>query len=194
MGTPKALLPFDGASCLALVLEACRGAGVVDVVTVVAAGQPSLGAAAAALGARVVENFLPEEGQTSSLRAGVAALGGGARAFLIFPVDYPLVRAHDVSALLSAYQARAPGQTVFIPSHGGRRGHPVLVDVALAPALLALPPGASARDVLHAHPRAIVHVERPDDGVLRDMDTPEDYARCLARFRAGSAAAGSKPV
>ena len=34
-----------------------------------------------------------------------------------------------------------------------------------------------ARVVLRAHADAILEVEAPDDGVLIDVDDPEDYAR-----------------
>jgi CTP:molybdopterin cytidylyltransferase MocA len=36
---------------------------------------------------------------------------------------------------------------------------------------------------MSAHASEIVHVEAADDRVLLDMDTPEDYAQCLGRFR-----------
>jgi molybdenum cofactor cytidylyltransferase len=86
---------------------------------------------------------------------------------------------------MTAFRARRPGQRIFVPSFAHRRGHPVLVEAALAPAFLALGEGASARDVIGAHPDQLVHVEAADDRVLLDMDTPDDYRRCLARFRAG---------
>jgi molybdenum cofactor cytidylyltransferase len=184
MGRPKALLDFDGRPALALVLDACRGAGDVPPIVVV-----SPAGAAWLAGAPVVcaINEQPERGQLSSLQVGLARLPAGAEAFLVFPVDYPLVRAEDVAALVTAFAARAAegAPRLFVPSSGRRRGHPLLVDAALAPEILALPAGATTRTFVAAHDREIAHVDAASDRVLLDMDTPEEYARCLARHRAG---------
>ena len=180
MGRPKALLTFDGQSCLALVLGACRDGGVSRVVMVTG---PQGGAvreeAARTLPIIAAVNEQPERGMLTSLQADAAG-------FLIFPVDFPLAPAVEVRRLLAAFAGRAPGQRIFIPSFERRRGHPVLVDAALAPEFLALPEDASARAVMTVHAGEIVHVEAADDRVLVDMDTPEDYQRCLARHRRGA--------
>ncbi len=154
-------------------------------------------------------NPQPDLGQTSSLLAGLQVLPAGVCAFLIYPVDYPLVRAGDLDRLYEAYaqpmregeSASSPtgdrsdagsgsglGESPLIvaPSFRRRRGHPVLVDASLAPELLALAPGGSARDVLARHAGRTRYVDFDDDRVLVDMDTPEDYAHCLARYAFGS--------
>jgi molybdenum cofactor cytidylyltransferase len=183
MGRPKALLDFDGQPCVSLVASACQQAGVGVVLVTGPAGEAVRAACPGEV--RQALNHHPERGMLSSLQAGLAALPPDAAAFLIFPVDYPLAPAAEVRRLMTAFRARRPGQRIFVPSFAHRRGHPVLVEAALAPAFLALGEGASARDVIGAHPDQLVHVEAADDRVLLDMDTPDDYRRCLARFRAG---------
>jgi CTP:molybdopterin cytidylyltransferase MocA len=185
MGSPKALLDFDGRTCLELVLGTCRDAGL----AIVLVTSPT-GAEVRARAGGVVEaiNEHPERGMLSSLQAGLTRLPGDAAAFLIFPVDYPLVPATEVRRLLAAFAARERGPLIFIPSCQRRRGHPVLVDVALAPEYLALDQTATPRSVLAAHASEISHLETDDDRVLMDMDTPADYERCLRRYRAEPAA------
>jgi len=180
MGRPKAVLDFDGTSCVARVLAACREGGAADIVVVTA---PS-GAEVRALCGGTIEavNEHPERGMLSSLQAGLRALPA-ATAFLIFPVDFPLVPAREVRRLIDAFRGRSAGQRIFMPSFDHRRGHPVLVEAALAAEFLALPLESSARAVMAAHEREIVHVRADDDRVLMDMDTPDDYERCLARSR-----------
>jgi nicotine blue oxidoreductase len=186
MGRPKALLDFDGRCCLELVLAACA-AGVQRVIVVTAPGGEAVRARAGAPGLAITlaENPHPERGMLTSLQAGLAVLPEDARAFLIFPVDFPLSPGPEVARLCQAYRQRGPDQTIFIPSFARRRGHPVLVDATLAPEFLAIPETGTARQVMTAHAAEIVHLEAGDDRVLMDMDTPEDYARCLGRFRAG---------
>jgi molybdenum cofactor cytidylyltransferase len=136
--------------------------------------------------ARLVINHAPELGQTSSLRAGLSVLPPSAEGFLIYPVDHPLVTAADVGRLIDAYVdviARTQERPALVaPSFAGRRGHPVVVDAALAPAILALPEGGSAREVLRAHAGRSHFVTFDDDRVLMDMDTPDAYEACRLRL------------
>ena len=48
---------------------------------------------------------------------------------------------------------------------------------------LALPDDAPARTVIRSRPERIVHVEFGEAFILLDMDTPQDYADCLAAYR-----------
>ena len=187
MGKPKALLDFHGHPCVGVVLASCAAAGLQRVVLVTAPAGEAVRAAAfhAGIATTPVINQHPERGMLSSLQEGLRALPGDAPAFFIFPVDFPLAPAQEIRRLWLAFAGRSPGQRIFVPSYARRRGHPVLLDAALAPELLALDPTASARVVMQAHAAEIVHLEAADDRVLMDMDTPEDYQRCLARHAAG---------
>jgi molybdenum cofactor cytidylyltransferase len=186
MGEAKALLDFHGRPCLELVLASCAEGGLRRVIVVTAPAADAVRARAThpALAVIAAVNPTPERGMLSSLQAGLRALPAGASAFLIFPVDFPLSPGREVRRLLDAFAARGADQRIFIPSHGRRRGHPVLVDAALAPELLALPPEATARALMTGHASEIVYTEAADDRVLMDMDTPDDYRRCLARYLA----------
>jgi CTP:molybdopterin cytidylyltransferase MocA len=180
MGRPKALLDFDGQTCVARVVDTCRQAGVSEIVLVTSpAGGAVRGEAPGTIEAL---NPAPERGMLSSLQAGLERLPGSAQGFLIYPVDYPVVPVAEVRRLLEAFETRTSGR-IFIPSFDHRRGHPVLVHAALAGEFLALDSSSSARAVMTAHAGEIVHVEAADDRVLLDMDTPEDYRRCLERLR-----------
>ncbi len=74
------------------------------------------------------------------------------------------------------------GMDFAIPIYEGKRGHPVLMRAACAPEFLALPDGASARDILHTRRARTRYVEVADPAILDDIDDPEDYAR----WRGGS--------
>ena len=194
MGKPKALLDFDGRTALRLVVEAAAAAGVETSAIVV--GHRSAEVMAAHVfedlpgSRRWVLNADEESEQIVSLQLGLKALGAEAcEWFFIHPVDYPLVTAEDYRLLLQSVIAKAgsrqdrePAVRVVYLSHDRRRGHPVLCRGDLAPALLALGPAATAREVLEREPCA--YVLTGNAGVLQDMDTPEDYQRLLALHRA----------
>ncbi len=182
MGSPKALCDFDGRTALDLVMAACGGLGTPVVV---------LGAAREEIQRRVdLSRVTPainddwEEGQTSSLKIGLSTLSPAAEAFLLFPVDFPVVLREDVDALEAAYRKnKNPHKTIFIPSYSLQRGHPVLCRRELADEFLALAGEAPARTVINRRPDRIRYVDFDKPYVLLDMDTPEDYRRCLDAYR-----------
>jgi molybdenum cofactor cytidylyltransferase len=181
MGRPKALLDFDGRTCLELALDAM--AGLATPVVVLGPNRAELEARVDLSAARVAVNPDVSSGQTASLKAGLALLDPAADGFLFQPVDCPLVTRRDVARLVDAFRAQ-PSKDVFVPSHALRRGHPILCRRGIAREILELPPGTPARAALFGRPERLVHVLFDEAYILMDMDTPEDYAGCLAAWRA----------
>jgi CTP:molybdopterin cytidylyltransferase MocA len=179
MGRPKALLPFDGTPALQLVLDACRGAKLGTPIVVLGKSADAVRAAVQLDSCTVVVNPDPSRGQTSSLKLALRSLPADCEAFLLFPADYPLVTAAEIEPLLSAKS----GKQITIPSCNMRRGHPVLIDVAIRAEILRLKDNESLRTVLHRHVNRVHHVNVSSKAVLMDMDTPEDYERCLEAYR-----------
>lgn len=168
MGRIKALLPLDGETFLdrqiRLLEPHCS-----PVVVVVGehAAEIEAGKLRPAL---TVINPHPERGMLSSLQCGLAALPKDVDAFLFTPVDLPRISKETVEQLAHAVGS-AP---IVIPRCHGRRGHPVLMDASLRPELLAA--SGSPRDVIERHASQVRYLEVDDDGILVDVDTPEEYA------------------
>jgi molybdenum cofactor cytidylyltransferase len=179
MGEPKALLALGGATFLARTVAALRDGGCGEVVVV--AGPPGdetarrVAEEAERLGARVAVNAQPNSEQADSLRAGLLALSPLAQAAVVLPVDVPAAGAEAVRAVVDAFRAR--GAPIVRAAHGGRNGHPVLFARSVFPELLVehLPEGA--RTVIHRHADVSESVEVAAEGVLADVDTPDDYRR-----------------
>jgi len=184
MGRPKPLLDFRGETFLdrqiALYKRECRTV----IVVLGYAAQEIAGGLNRADEAVLVLNPRPERGQLSSLQCGLRALPSGCEAAFFLPVDSPGVRAETVRALISAWRSQTEKPDFVIPREGGRRGHPVLLRPALAAQILALPEGATARDVIHAHSDSTLYVELDDSWIHRDIDTPADYAALVAEVEA----------
>ncbi len=174
MGAFKPALDFAGKSLLARCVETFLA--LCGSVIVVAGHEADRTAAllAAYPTVRVLRNPDYDAGMFTSVRAGVAAVGA-ARCFLT-PGDHPLISPRTCGRLLQA------AGTIVVPSHDGKAGHPVLLDAALIPEILAEPADSNLRAVLSRHERTFVTVDDP--GILFDVDTMEDYRAAVAAFAA----------
>jgi molybdenum cofactor cytidylyltransferase len=127
------------------------------------------------LGVRVVQNPTTAQGMGHSLAAGAERLLAESRAdaVAIFLADMPSIRRHSLEALMAC----ATPDRIVLPSHQGKRGHPVLFGRDFWPQLATLGGDAGARAVLQHNAEALHIVELNDAGVLQDIDTPADLAR-----------------
>lgn len=180
IGRPKPLLPTgDGTSFLEAILETMTGTAVDEVRVVVGHEAEQVIDVGGLVRHVIVHNREFERGMLSSVQAGIRALPSGTTAFLVWPVDQPLVRADTVDRIIDAWKRRhAP---VVVPTHHGKRGHPTLFSAKLSAELLRAPEDEGARAVVHAHEKNLVEVEVDDPGILTDIDTPQEYRKAFGR-------------
>jgi CTP:molybdopterin cytidylyltransferase MocA len=171
MGRPKASLTMGpgGRTFLDSILATIDAAGIGAVRVVVAPGHEPLPRGA-------VVNPDPRGGMLSSVKCGLRAFQDDLDAVLVWPVDHPRVATATVVAMIAAF--RRTWTPVVVPTHRGKRGHPVLFASQLIPELLAADPSRGARTVVHAHDDRL-ELPVSDFGVIEDIDTPEDYARAF---------------
>ena len=173
MGRPKALLEFQDETFIGR-LQRIFLAHTEPLVIVLGHDQ---GAIQSALDPRVRQaiNPDPERGMLSSLQAGLLLLNDAERV-LFLPLDYPAIQIDTVARLCAA-----PLANITMPRFEGRRGHPVLISQEVVKQLLALPPGAAARDLIRSQNATVQYVDVNDPAILMDVDTPEDY-QALSRL------------
>jgi len=113
-------------------------------------------------------------GQSTSVRAALAALPENVNAAIFHLADQPGVTPAVLQALLKRHEATlAP---VVWPEYQGQRGNPVLFDCVAFPQLQELSGDTGGKPVLLAYARAgtaqRVTVDEP--GILLDIDSPHD--------------------
>jgi molybdenum cofactor cytidylyltransferase len=175
MGRPKQLLDWGGRPLVRAVAEQALAAQLDRVLAVVGSAEGAVVAALEGLPLRIVANPAYAEGQSSSLRAGIAALGPEVAAALILLGDQPFVTAAIIDRIVAVW--RTTGAPIVAPLYQGQRGNPVLFARAVFPELLAVTGDQGARALLAADPARVHLVPFDDPRPLADIDTPEEYAR-----------------
>jgi molybdenum cofactor cytidylyltransferase len=117
----------------------------------------------------VVDNPVYADGLSSSLKAGIRALPRTCDGALILLGDMPRITAVHIDRLIAAF---APG-AIVVPTHGGRRGNPVLWPAALLGAMLQLEGDVGAKRLIGVHADRVREVDLGSDAILTDVDTPE---------------------
>lgn len=171
LGGPKALALWHGRPFLTHVLDRLeRALPGQPVVVVFGAGGPELRDIARARDARPVENpSWDDGGMLSSIHVGLDAVGD-VEGLLLWPVDHPGVDPSTLQALAGA----GARDCVVVPTHGRRRGHPVLFGGDYLVALRDAPPDEGARAVVRAPGTRVVELPVDDPFIHLDVDTPED--------------------
>jgi molybdenum cofactor cytidylyltransferase len=165
-GSAKQLAPLDGKPLLAHVVAAMAAAPLDELVVVLGARADEVRAGVDLGTARVViaEDWM--DGQSASLRHGIAAVPG-AEAVVVALGDQPFLSPKAVEAVLAA---RGAGADAVRATYGGVPGHPIVLERTLFGAVRELRGDEGARSLLReARPVPCDGLGRPDD-----VDTPED--------------------
>ena len=179
MGRPKALLPYGPlghVSFLQQIVGSMAAGGLSDILVIGRPDDRPLRDAVQALStpARFIPNPHHDQGQSTSIVAAINAVDHpGVRGVLVLPVDMPLVRPETFEVLLRAAASHPSG--IVRATCRGAHGHPVIFGRPFFDALRHADPSIGAKAVFRAHGDHVVDVEVPDEGVLQDVDTMEDY-------------------
>jgi molybdenum cofactor cytidylyltransferase len=195
MGQLKQVMPWGrGGTVIGEVVQRLqRCAGVAEIVVVTGRDREQVEASvAAAIAAAPLPDAPPvrtvfnpkfdRAEMARSLEVGLDVLADDILAALVVLGDQPQLRGEVVATLLQRWrETQAP---VAAPFYKGQRGNPVVLDRGVWPLVRALPDSANPRQIFQAAGR-IEPVDLEDETILRDLDTPEEYAREVERARRG---------
>lgn len=183
MGRPKLTLRLGERTVLEHVLAALRQAEIEHILVVVGPGVPEAAALAEAAGANVYRLSEETSGMRATVEHGLRWLEERFQprpddAWLLTPADHPTLTAAVVRSLEEAWKTH-PQCSLFVPTHQGRRGHPLLLSWAHVPHIRQLPAEQGLNIYIRQRVAETLEVPVANPGVLGDLDTPEDYERLL---------------
>lgn len=175
-GRPRALARFGRRTALQIALSNCRGLARPILV---------LGCDAALIRPHVPRNVRVvlnrrwrSGGQLGSLLAALRCVPASA-AFLLYPIDQPLLERPTIQALVRAFLSRRPHQQIVIPRRGRETGHPILVSAGLRDEFRAAP---TAREVIYKDKSRVLEVRVPTTAIFTDFSAPASYRSCLRKY------------
>lgn len=130
------------------------------------------------MGLRVVINEQAEQGMGSSIACGVRASQNANQdanqkpsGWLITLADMPYIKTETLTLLANKL---TEGADIVAPLYEQQRGHPVGFSHTYINELLALNEDIGARDIIKKNQDQLELVLTDDEGVVRDIDTPDD--------------------
>lgn len=108
-------------------------------------------------------------GMSASLIAGIKA-NINADAWLIGLADMPFIQSSVITESLAMLKA---GAEITLPVFDNKRGHPVGFSARFMSPLLSLTGDKGAKQIINGSPESIHFITSPDNGIWRDIDSPD---------------------
>ena len=172
MKTQKMLLPFKGKTIVETVVD--NALKVTDKVVVVLGSHKneiSEKLSGRNISLAINENYL--QGMLSSVICGFQNLPEKVDAVLIFLGDQPHIPSEAAELVVSEWRNSEKG--IVIPTFNGKRGHPVLIETRYKNEIENLDIEKGLRQLMEIRKNDILEVDCQYPGILRDIDTPEEY-------------------
>jgi molybdenum cofactor cytidylyltransferase len=165
---------IDGRPLVRRVVDVVSDATGGEIVVVTGEDAPAIAAVLSGLAVRFVANPNWRTGLSSSIAAGVAALGADVDGAFIVPGDMPFLSADLLRSLASAFACAKTRPIVYPATLSGAQRNPVLWPRRFFPELMALSGPGGAKQLLQDAKAEAVAVAFADEWAFADVDTPAD--------------------
>jgi molybdenum cofactor cytidylyltransferase len=180
MGQPKALLAIKGKTFLRNIVDTMYKSGFEDVIIVLGSESEKIQNTISWFKGKIVINQDWKQGQLSSIITGLNNVDQTQySAALIWPVDHPCVSPKLLLELVKKFDKGS--HKIIVPKYGERRGHPVIIAGSLFEEIKFAPKDIGMKSVIHSHPEEVCEVKTTDQGVITNVDTPEEYQKWVEK-------------
>lgn len=171
----KLLQPINGRPMLLRVLDAVERSKARPIIVVTGHEAEHVNALVAGRNVTVAHNAAFADGLSGSIRTGLRTLPDAIDGVVVCLGDMPRVEARHIDRLIAAFNP-VEGRAICVPTHGGRRGNPVLWSSRFLEEMQGLGGDSGAKRLIDEHEDLVAEVAMDDDGVLVDVDTPRELA------------------
>lgn len=175
LGQPKALLDWKGKPFVRQVAETALVTGLEPMIVVVGADSEKVETALNGLEVIIKRNLVWQEGQSSSVKAGLEALPGNVGSALFMVVDQPQLSVALIETLVAEHAGSLT--PIVAPMVDDHRTNPVLFDRNTFADFANLQGDVGGRAIFSRH--QVRWVPWLDSSLAIDVDTLEDYNHLL---------------
>lgn len=177
MGSPKALLSYQGRPFLEHLLDVARHSKIGVRRVVLGADAEPIAKEVDLAPDEIVINEDWEKGQLSSIQAALRSLPDETDGMILFLIDHPLISSSLVTELIETfYTSRKP---IVLPVYEGRRGHPVIFSSDVYQDLMKAPIETGARSVVWTRAGEVQVVQTNEEGCVLNLNDPDTMQRAL---------------
>ena len=181
MGRPKLLLPFGETTIIETVVDNAIQSKADEVLVVLGCNAEKIAKKIEDSSAKTSVNPDFRGGMLSSIQWGFESLPEDTRAVLIMLGDQPMIPGSVIDKVIDAYNQTE--KSIVLPVYNRRRGHPILIDMKHREEVKRLSSDVGLRALVHNHADDILEVAVDTPGILKDIDTAEDYNQILLRSK-----------
>lgn len=174
MGFPKMLLSLNGKTMIENVISNVSGSDTDKVLVVLGAYKEEIAGIISKYDVGYCYNEDYMDGMLSSVQCGFKNLPADFRAVLVFQGDQPFITPSVINNVIRTY--RSSGRGIVVPVYDGKRGHPLLLDRKYREQIGKLDPGEGLRSLAAIFSDDVLEVKTDNSGILRDIDTYDDYS------------------
>ncbi|MDG1892130.1 MAG: nucleotidyltransferase family protein [Verrucomicrobiota bacterium] len=179
MGCQKMLLPMGALTLIEHVTREVILGGVDRCLVVTGSDRERIGPLVETAGATEVHNkHHLDGGMLSSVRCGLEKTDSETNGFLFCLGDQPGITAGMIHLMLE--KVRSMRTRILVPVCQGKRGHPLYVAASYKVHIERNYENVGLRGLLEEFRNDVYEWEYPNECILSDLDTPEDYARWMA--------------
>jgi molybdenum cofactor cytidylyltransferase len=180
MGSPKALLPYQGRPFLQHLLEVTTQARIGARRVVLGAHAEPIAKEVPLTADEIVINADWEKGQLSSIQSALRSLPPGTDGIILCLIDHPLISSTLVHDLIEVFYTSK--KLIVLPVCEGRRGHPVIFSAQLYDELLHAPLEKGARAVVWAHANDVEEFSTNEEGCVLNLNDPQAMEKIRGRM------------
>ncbi|MFC1909414.1 NTP transferase domain-containing protein [Chloroflexota bacterium] len=181
MGQPKLLLPLGKTTILEQTVDNYLNSEASEVIVVAGSGVEEITRLLSCRPVKVVVNPAYRQGMSTSIITGLNSIDDSARAVMLALADQPLIDSRIIDHLIQEFNNHNKG--ISIPTHHGRRGHPVIFSIRYQEELLRLKGDMGGRQIIRTHSDDVLEVAIDSESITVDIDNISDYQSLLNKTR-----------
>lgn len=179
MGQNKLLMSCDGDTIIGRTLDNLMASQAAEIVVVLGSRAQDITQAIGQRDVALVLNPNYARGMSTSLITGLGMVSQQARFVMVALADQPFIATRTYDGLIEA--ALNTDKGLIAPVFRKKRGNPILIHAGYFPEIMRFSGDVGGRELLAQYPEDVLEVKVTDEGVVINVNTPEEYARHVAR-------------